>query len=357
MSLEQLTLSDEQVQDIVASLITSGDNADAVYDDANDTLTVSLSDSISVNTLEAETLLGADVLNASENQILVAQGDGTLSVETQAQGPNPYDQAQSFAESDLAVTTNNTTVSNGVIEIASETATTPDDNSDATTSTKDGVLINPNVSASEVKAVISQNMIGATTAYLVQDSDGAQLDTTDISTLSSGDEFSLSASINSGQDYRLLLDADGSDYTRGIASTNFPATSANVDIVSGYFDGGANDNVSINIKSVTVGNPPTSGNALIEWDRGIPTDIFEWDVATFTESPDGEAVDVFVAYSADGGSTWQRTNSGDPITRNYSLNEDANITSDVDVRIETELSRADTANNPKLDSAYRSWLV
>jgi hypothetical protein len=53
MSLEQLTLSDEQVQDIVASLITSGDNADAVYDDANDTLTVSLSDSISVNTLEA----------------------------------------------------------------------------------------------------------------------------------------------------------------------------------------------------------------------------------------------------------------------------------------------------------------
>jgi len=53
MSLEQLTPSDEQVQDIVASLIASGDNADAVYDDVNDTLTISLSESVSVNTLEA----------------------------------------------------------------------------------------------------------------------------------------------------------------------------------------------------------------------------------------------------------------------------------------------------------------
>jgi len=55
MSLEQLTLSDEQVQDIVASLITGGDGSDVAYDDTNDTLTVSLSDSISVNTLEATT--------------------------------------------------------------------------------------------------------------------------------------------------------------------------------------------------------------------------------------------------------------------------------------------------------------
>jgi len=54
MALEQITLSDEQVQDIVASLITSGSGSDVVYNDTNDTLTVSLSDSISVNTLEAD---------------------------------------------------------------------------------------------------------------------------------------------------------------------------------------------------------------------------------------------------------------------------------------------------------------
>jgi len=58
MPLEQLTLSDEQVQDIVASLITGGGGSDVAYDDTNDTLTVSLSDSISVNTLEATAELG-----------------------------------------------------------------------------------------------------------------------------------------------------------------------------------------------------------------------------------------------------------------------------------------------------------
>jgi len=67
MSLEQLTLSDEQVQDIVASLITSGGGSDVVYDDANDTLTVSLSDSISVNTLEAGTIVdGSNVSHTGE---------------------------------------------------------------------------------------------------------------------------------------------------------------------------------------------------------------------------------------------------------------------------------------------------
>jgi len=54
MALEQITLSDEQVQDIVASLITGGSGSDVVYNDTNDTLTVSLSNSISVNTLEAD---------------------------------------------------------------------------------------------------------------------------------------------------------------------------------------------------------------------------------------------------------------------------------------------------------------
>jgi hypothetical protein len=70
MSLEQLTLSDEQVQDIVASLITGGDGSDVVYDDSNDTLTVSLSDSISVNSLTAG---DASVSNSPTNNTDVAR--------------------------------------------------------------------------------------------------------------------------------------------------------------------------------------------------------------------------------------------------------------------------------------------
>lgn len=44
---------DESVQDTVAQLINQAANTDVVYNDANDTLTVSLTDSVSVNTLEA----------------------------------------------------------------------------------------------------------------------------------------------------------------------------------------------------------------------------------------------------------------------------------------------------------------
>lgn len=45
---------DESVQDTVAQLINQAANTDVVYNDANDTLTVSLTDSVSVNTLEAD---------------------------------------------------------------------------------------------------------------------------------------------------------------------------------------------------------------------------------------------------------------------------------------------------------------
>jgi len=74
MSLEQLTLSDEQVQDIVGSLITGGGGSDVVYDDANDTLTVSLSDSISVNTLEATGSI-TDAANVNHTGELADIGD------------------------------------------------------------------------------------------------------------------------------------------------------------------------------------------------------------------------------------------------------------------------------------------
>jgi len=78
MPLKQLTLSDEQVQDIVASLITGGGGSDVAYDDINDTLTVSLSDSISVNTLEAtSTINTADISTASQGDALVKSASGT----------------------------------------------------------------------------------------------------------------------------------------------------------------------------------------------------------------------------------------------------------------------------------------
>jgi 3D (Asp-Asp-Asp) domain-containing protein len=58
LSVDVSTLSNEEVEDAVASLVTSDSNLSWSYDDTNDTLTVSLSDSISVSTLEATAELG-----------------------------------------------------------------------------------------------------------------------------------------------------------------------------------------------------------------------------------------------------------------------------------------------------------
>jgi len=54
LTLDTSGLNTEEVQDAVASLVTAGSNLSWSYDDASDTLTVSLADSISVDTLEAD---------------------------------------------------------------------------------------------------------------------------------------------------------------------------------------------------------------------------------------------------------------------------------------------------------------
>jgi hypothetical protein len=51
---ETLVDFDEKAQDVIAAAFASDNNVDISYDDANDTLTVSLLDSISVNTLDAQ---------------------------------------------------------------------------------------------------------------------------------------------------------------------------------------------------------------------------------------------------------------------------------------------------------------
>jgi hypothetical protein len=156
--------------------------------------------------------------------------------------------------------------------------------------------------------------------------------------------------------YKILLDFDFSadsvtitidgDKKGTFGFENSASGWAEIEYSNNCFDGGS--------RSVYFDQQdPYNGSATLEWP--YPTDIYEWDVATFTQSPDGETVDVYVAYSTDGGSTWTRTNNGNPISRDYSLAGDSNISPSDEVRIEIEVSRADPANNPTIDSAYRSW--
>jgi hypothetical protein len=471
-------------------------------------------------------LLGADVLNASENQILVAQGDGTLSVETQAQGPNPYNASESFTESDLSLDTTNLGNVNGsltltyfndskdtgvgnlgyydvlatgditgdgsdniviekdyylkyydvvddsVVEIGSNTAfdnravTVGDFTGDGTgdvafSNTNRNLLYYDTESNTEVDTGETANKYvdagditgdGVDEIVFVEDSTdnlkyynpdtdtttdtGNQSRTCYVADVDDDDEneivfydknsnvkyYKVSTDTTTDTQNQAYALEVGDVTGDGATDIVFEDTSGNIkyyDVINdtttdtgvdgdlaevGDITGSGKDDIVFKDSSdvvkfydvsnnttetvgVTVENSDriksagiyqddydrmfypdsddnlvyfgfvaaSSGTAILEWPN--PSDIYEWDVVTFTRTLNNETVDVFVAYSSDDGSTWTRTNSGNPITRNYSLEADAKITADVDVRIEAELSRTDRSNNPTLDSAYRSWFV
>jgi len=82
-------------------------------------------------------------------------------------------------------------------------------------SDKRGLQVRANSDFDVVGARISRNTSGVTRAYLFDVSAGGIIDETDLSGLSGGDTFKLSASMSAGQLYNILCDAEGSGYTIG----------------------------------------------------------------------------------------------------------------------------------------------
>jgi hypothetical protein len=278
------------------------------------------------------------------------------------QGPNPYDAAESWAESDLSLTLDHTEVVNGGVEIGSKagslgtTVTRTADNGWSTDNGTQGVIVNPNTALYGVKATMSANTSGATHAYLVRHSDGALLAEKTFSDLSGGDTVQLEAPLEAGTEYRFVFDADGSNWKEGYYnSPDFPYSSSDIDVTHTFNDGNTTISWFSSVNDVTAVLPTTaySGSAAVEWpdDRAVA----EWDVATFHRAADGGTVDVFVAYND--GSGWTRANGGNAISRAYSLADDAAISPGDNVRLEFELSRTDGAQSPRVDAAYLSWYV
>ncbi len=282
----------------------------------------------------------------------LAYDDAAGLIAATRRGPNPYDAAETFEESELSTTLTDLSVSGGSIQIGNtngEMVSRAPDTDTISVSRKEGLAINPNTPLRGVSGELSANTSGATTAYLTE-TDGTVLTTDSIS----GGSFTLDGvSLSEGTNYYVVADAGESDYTKGYGSESFPIAGAEMDITTGVYGTNTIDTSARTVNDLTPIVPKGSGSGVLEWDQ--PTDLYEWDVATYTKTLDGETVDVFVGIND--GNGWQRANGGAPINRNYSLADDSDVTPDHSVRIEAELSRSDTANNPTLDSAYRSWVV
>lgn len=84
MTIQQLGKSDEQVEDVVASLITGQDGANVTYDDANNTLTVGLTDVLTtINDLfianaEQDFELGLTQLSFRDGQFQIYANDNKI---------------------------------------------------------------------------------------------------------------------------------------------------------------------------------------------------------------------------------------------------------------------------------------
>lgn len=301
------------------------------------------------------------VVGAMAGDGLTFEQAKSLLVETR-HGPNPYDAATSFTESNLTKTLSKVEVSNGSLQLRSDIGSSVTRKSDSNTrsqSNRWGYYIAPQTSLAGVRVTISGNTSGATTAYL-EDSTGSVLTQTSPSGgISPGDTIRLTHNLTAGSSYRVVLDAGGSSWTVGEATYNsspYSFTSADLNVTSGAGGSSSYQLAAYCFSAITAILPPaSSGSATLSWPT--PADVYEWDTATFTKTLDSETVDVYVEYSTDGGSSWSKTNSGNPISRNYSLKNDANISASTEVRLSVDISRSSTSNNPSLDSAYRSWYV
>jgi len=348
----QLDVPEESIEDIVGAMAAGV----LAYDDANGQLDVP-EESI-------EDIVGA----MAGDSVQYDDANGRLDVAIQS-GPNPFDAAESFNESSVSVFGSGIVPIDGSVQIGGPIggASGPGDDSGTQIKTDSlGLRINPNQDLPGIQVKLSGNSGNFSRTILY---DGSNILTEVTGSFSKGEKINIIYPFKSGTTYYVLAYNNGNSYAHGHdTSTSFPITSSVIDITEG-----------VNITDPDAGDGPvltgnrdhfvsveglgddgsTSGNANIEWPA--VQDIFKWDVATFTKTEDGETVNVYAAYSNDGGSTWERLNSGNPISRNFSLAAEqdnvAGFDADSEVRIEAELSRSDTANNPTLDSAYRSWRV
>ena len=114
------------------------------------------------------------------------------------------------------------------------------------------ILVKSDIAA--IAARISTMTADVTRAYL-RDSTGSLLDSVDVSGSGGGDTFSFNADLTADSNYRITLDAEGSDYTAGFANdeTDYPYTSSDVDI-TGQIEGSSVSQSQTHVVN-DVGNP------------------------------------------------------------------------------------------------------
>jgi len=220
---------------------------------------------------------------------------GSVSVE------NPItkqDEAETFAESDVTLSTTTSLVDSQSIVLGlaeNETTVGPDFQDINGYDDQRGFEINPNSDIAGLTAEIAPTSFDNVTTVYLMDSSG----NTVAEKPADNNTVRIEYSMLSGENYYLTADA-GSGVTydaNATATPSYPYTGVDLDITAGAFNGDSTTSgAGYNFTEITGLTGATSGSATVEWTA--PNDITSWDVATFQRTLDGETVDIDAVYDS-----------------------------------------------------------
>lgn len=255
------------------------------------------------------------------------------------------DSAQTFAESDVSVSHNKTTVSNNSVQLKQffpgANYTNSIDSPASGYGGSYGFKINPNINLDGLELAIS-NLNSSNVGSVTIEELSSNTVVADQS-VTRGSTVAVGANLVAGTEYSVTLDLDGNlGYSNNVPTVPFDAGDFTItEIITAIGDRW------VVFDSVTALTTPTSGSATVSWTE--TNDVYQWDALNFTRTLDNESVDVFVEESTDGGSTW--TEIQGPVSRGDPIQANAGA----DVRFRIDFARSNTSNNPSLDSIYRRY--
>jgi hypothetical protein len=269
------------------------------------------------------------------------------------------EEASTFTESDITLSNTNTVVSNGSVVFGQQNTVNAEINDFFGASSNGfGIQINPNTNISGFEIEVGAKTSGASIAFLVDTSLGPETiieQTT--GSFSTGDVIAFSSTLDSGTNYNIGLYNDGDDWDVGVNNDSdaTPVSGTDIDITNGVKAAHPDDGFSVStttdafaIESVittTTTTSATSGDALVSFDSGVPSDIISYDLATFQRTLNNGSITIDVEDS-----------NGNVLFSDISQNFDiSGVNSSKDVQLRANLSRSSTADNPTVDFLARRF--
>jgi len=201
------------------------------------------------------------------------------------------DTASTFAESDLSLTTNGTTVDgetivpspNGSVDRSGDNDKYPD------TDSRYGLEIETKRQLGSLTVTVSDNTADESRVYITDTENNV---ITSEPSPGAGNSVTLSASLSADTRYYVTVDAEGGTYDAGYydSATSFPYESEVLTVVQGVSP--PNTTYAIYAPTIRRIEGGTFGTAVAEWPQ--PGSVRRWETAAFQTEGDGETAEVYV---------------------------------------------------------------